>query len=433
MNSTIRVAENSLSQGSLEKLIEEAEQAEYRRDVDRLRAVLDPIWDDLEKDPAIPEADNATRAELLRLCGFFLGYYGHIKSAPDFQERGKDLLTRAIELFERVGSIEGAAKARLNLAWRYQQQGSHEEAAAILDYTKAQFARKKSHPIYLCIRVFESVAFVAKGEIDSAIRVIREIEKDVGRCDDDALRTQFHIEAGFAYTEKRDLNAASHHHRMAVKGAKLLKNDRFTAIAVGNLAYVLKEKGDFAAAHEEIEQAISLNMDAGLEGFLAHNYDTKAQILFDEAEYGRALLAIENALELFAKGEDFAGFADAKLNKARILFKLGETDQSLIVFSEVINLTRKKISETAAHRYAGEYQKLFYCPTGTDFHVEVAGFKKHLLRDALTRAGHVMKKAAATLNISQANLSDIVRRQFPELFDELGIRKRKKRRMGKKS
>ena len=100
----------------------------------------------------------------------------------------------------------------------------------------------------------------------------------------------------------------------------------------------------------------------------------------------------------------------------------------MIIFSEVVSLARGKMSGTAAHQYASEFQKLFYYPAGQDFKVEVARFKKHILREALINAGLLMKDAASSLNISQAMLSDIIRRQFPELFDELGIKKRKTRK-----
>ena len=412
----------------IEVLIEAARAAEERRDADSLHKILKPVWPDLDGEPILPDATPSETAELLRLCGFFLGYWGHLKNKPDYQERGKDILSAAIDLFESEGLEDEAARARLNLAWRYQQQGSHEEAAVILDYIKSQFQSRKRHPLYLCIQVFECVALISRGETNAAVRKIKKIERSVESCRDEPLRAQFHIEAGYVNTEKGDLESALRHYSKAVEAARAMNNNRFLAISIGNLAYVYKKKRDFAAAHEQIDLAIDLNQRSGNQGFLAHNYDTKAQIFFDAGEHGRALLAIENALKLFGEGDDLGGLADALCNKSKILFKLGETEQSLLVLSETIALAKEKISEAAALKYSSEYSALFFIPSGLGYKREVAEFRKHILRESLINAGLVMKDAAASLGISQAMLSDIVRRQFPELFDELGIKKRRSRK-----
>ncbi|NNE67024.1 MAG: hypothetical protein HKN33_10710 [Pyrinomonadaceae bacterium] len=429
MNKGKETLRGTITEKALERLIAEAQHAEKSRDSERMRKSLNAIWPDLEVEPNIPETDSKTAAELLRLCGFFIGYHGHLTNKRDYQERGKDLLSRSIDLFESEGMTEEATGARINLAWRYQQQGAFEEAAVILDYTKATFKGRKTHPLYLSIEMCEIVAEIARGNVKEAIRKIRRIEKAVIESGDEVLKSQFHNEAGFAFAEQGDLVTAESHHRRAAESGKAMGNERFEAISTGNLAFVLKEQRDFEAASAEIEKAIGLNRKGGHDGFLAHNFDTRAQIYFDQGDYGRALLAIENALEIFVMGDDFAGLTEAKLNKSKILFKLGEVSESLLLFADTVSIVKAKVSEAAALRYAEDYSSLFYVHAESGYKKEVAQFRKHILRDALTKSGLVFKTAAETLDISQAMLSDIVRRQFPELFDELGIKKRKSRKV----
>ena len=418
------VAENL----DLLQLIDEARDAEACRDIEKLRNVLSPIWEDLEEYPAFRGTDEEIEAELLRLCGFFIGYYGHLKNKPDFQERGKDLLSASIGLFENLGLNERAAQARLNLAWRYQQQGAYEEAEVIFDFVNEQFKSNRNHPVYLQLRLGQSVVSIAKGDVEAAYGAISEIEPAMEKCDDVRIRAQFHIEAGFVYTEKKNLGRATFHHEMAAVFARKLNNDRFTAIVLGNLAYVLKDEKAYAEAHKQIEKAISLNRDSDQEGFLAHNYDTKAQIHLDEGEYEKALDVIDKSLKLFSKGEDYAGFSDAIFNKVRILLKLHEIDEALLLFSELTELARTKISEAAARKYIGDFRAKVFFDEGRGFKEEVGEFKKFLLKESITDADNLMKDAAVRLKISQANLSDILCRQFPEIFTELGLKRRRSRK-----
>lgn len=419
------------SRTDIELLISEARKAEACRDIELLKSILDPIWPDMDQPPEIPDVEPAEKGELLRLCGFFLGYYGHLNGKSDYQERGKDLLSEAIDEFESAGLEEDAAKARLNLAWRYLQMGSHSEAEAILDYTKAQFGSKRSSPVYLRLKLFDCVTASAAGEFKRALKCVSDLKPAMTKCDDPLIRAQYHIESGYVNTELERLPQALEHYKDAEKFARTLGNERFEAIILGNIAFVLLKQKKYSKSLAQIEKAIALNRNREQNGFLAHNFDTKALALLGLKEPGRALLAINTSLELFRMGEDYAGHCEAIFNKIRILLKLGETEEAMILYAEMISIAMSRISENAARRYARKFEELFFLPKGRGYKTEVAEFKKFILRDALTDANLLMKDAAADLDISQAMLSDILRRQFPELFDELGIKRRKTKKMKK--
>jgi len=414
--------------GEVEQMILAARRAEACRDIDLLGRILAPVLPDVDKDPALPDVEARLKGELLRLCGFFLGYYGHLASKPNYQERGKDLLSEAIDLFESEGLEEKAGEARLNLAWRYLQQGAHAEADAMVQYTKEQFGRRRSSPVYLRLKVFESVAASAAGEFDRAARTIAGLASAMEKCDDPGISGQYHIEAGYVNTELGKYPEALEHYEKAEIYAKALENERFQAIILGNISFVLLHQRRFAGSLKNIEAAIELNRKHGHNGFLAHNFDTKAQILLAQGEQGRALLAIDQSLEYFRAGEDCAGLCEALFNKIRILLKLQEIEEALMLFTELVQTARTNISETSARKFADRFSGLVFYPEGRGYKEEVSEFKKYILKDALTSSGNVMKDAAESLEISQAMLSDILRRQFPEIFDELNIKKRKSRK-----
>ena len=54
------------------KLIEDARNAELCRDIATYRKVLNPVWENLEDEPAVDGLNILLQAEIFRCCGFFL-------------------------------------------------------------------------------------------------------------------------------------------------------------------------------------------------------------------------------------------------------------------------------------------------------------------------------------------------------------------------
>jgi hypothetical protein len=131
------------------------------------------------------------------------------------------------------------------------------------------------------------------------------------------------------------------------------------------------------------------------------------------------------------QSEDFAGLVESLFTKCRILLKLGKVSEGGGMLGELLILANSRIGEFAAQKYADEFSKLIYPLNRTAYPNEVKSFKANLLRQHLTAADRQISKAAATLGISHQNLSDILNNQFPELYIELGIRRRAPRN-GKK-
>ncbi len=70
------------------QLIEEARNAELCRDIEIMQTVVKAFWEDFNHAPDLSVYEKPIRAELLRIAGVFLSFYGYARNKKDYQIRG---------------------------------------------------------------------------------------------------------------------------------------------------------------------------------------------------------------------------------------------------------------------------------------------------------------------------------------------------------
>ena len=380
--------------------------------------------------------ETSLQAEILRLCGFFLSYYGRSHNLKSYQERGKDFLIRAIELFNKRTLPHKSAEAKVTLSLCYWHEGAISECETILAETEAEYANNQLHPVYIQICINRVITLLSKSSenpsnAQQGMEIIKKISTAIEFCEDMRLKAMYHNHAGIYYRYFKEPAKALYHYKEGIKAARRSKNFRYVAINHNNIAFLYKEIKDFSNAHRYVDKAIKFYRDLKEIGWLAHILDTKALIYLEEGRCVAALNTINQALELFQQGEDYNGLVATLFNKSKILLRLNSSSEALFLFTEVISIATSHIGEFAAKKYADEFVNLIYPLNNIYYLSEIRNLKTHLLRKHLKSADGQVTKAAETLGISHQNLSDILNNQFPELFIELGIRRRS-RRNGKK-
>ncbi|MDQ3801854.1 MAG: hypothetical protein M3384_20715 [Acidobacteriota bacterium] len=420
------------------QLIREAKNAELCRDIQASQHILSTVWTDLEGEPLINGLKTSIQAEILRLCGFFLSFYGRSRNLKNYQEHGKNLLTKAIEMFDCKNLSHKSAEAKVMLALCYWYEGSVNECELILEETEKEYENNQIHPVYIQICVNRLLTHYLKGirykdseEFQKGLLIVEKLAAPIELCTDQRLKAMYHNQAGIFFRALKQPDKAAFHYSEAIKTARKSGNMRFVGFNLNNFAYLCKEIGDYTNAHCYIDESSKIFNELNDMGWLAHALDTKAQICLAEEKLVTALSSINKSLNIFYKGEDYSGLADAIFTKCRILLQLGRVSEAIKLSAELIDVASQRIGEFAADKYADEFAKLVYPLKNSSFPNEVKSFKTNLLRNHLTASDLQITKAAQKLGISHQNLSDILNNQFPELYIELGI-KRRSRRNGKK-
>lgn len=412
-------------------LLEEAKNAELCRDIEESRRIFSTFWQDIETDPDVSDFETVIQAELLRLCGFFLSYYGRSQGKANYQLRGKDLLTKAIEIFEELGHLDKIAEARVMLALCYWYEGEIEECESILQFTEEQYKENRLHPVYLqsCLNRLMTLHWKKDTQeaVEKAVEIIEELKVPMDLCQDWRLKTMYHNQAGIFHCHLGKYDEAVFSQNEAIRFARQIKSTRFVATALNNLAFLDMRMGDFQAAHSHIEEAISLFENLNDIGWIPHALDTKTLLLNKENKCEEALETIDSAISYFSKGDDYSGLVDAFWTKIQTLLRLDRKSEALILFSELAGLAAQRIGEVAVQKYADLFADLLYTAKNLPLVNEVKNYKKQLVSQSLRRNNASITDTASELGISHQSLSDILHNQFPELRKEFGLNNRMRR------
>jgi tetratricopeptide (TPR) repeat protein len=413
------------------ELIEKARNAELCRDINASRKILNAVLDNLDEPPRITGLPTFIQADILRLCGFFLNNYGRSRNLKIYQERGKDFLTTAVEMFDRENLSDKSAEAKVMLALCYWHEGAVSECEIILSETEAQFQNNQLHPVYIQICVNRLMTYYWKQEFSKGLEIIDKLAAPIGFCKDARIKTLYHNQAGIIYRAIKQTDKAIYHLNEAIKAARKGGNFLFAAVNLNNLGNACKDVEQFKQAHNCVDESISIFTELQEFAWKAYPLDTKAQIYLAENKLVSANRKVDEALAIYRETKDYAGLVDSLFTKIKILLRLDRMVEAIILFEELIGTCLHQIGEFAAQKYASELAKLLYPLNNASYTNEVRSFKTNLLRKHLTNADLQISKAAETLEISHQNLSNILNNQFPELYIELNI-KRRSRRNGKR-
>lgn len=406
---------------SVDQLIEDGRNAELCRDIDGFLTIFSDIWTDIEVDPELSQFDKNHQAELFRLIGYFLSYYGKARNLPHYQERSKNLLTKSITLFTQLNETYKTAEAKVMLAGCYFFEGAVEESELILEQTKREFDKNHLHPVYLQICINRLVASLSKKQYQESFEILEEIAIPMEFCEDLRLCTLFHEKSGMAYKYTGQFEKAIFHYNQAIHFAAKSKNNLFLALNKNNLANLYKAVKNYELAHKNESEAIDLAYKYKFIGWLPHFLDTKATIYADEGQLELALETINSAISIFKSGEDANGLTEAMWNKCKFLLYLGRKEEAILFFSELMPIASQQMGEFAVKGFVKEFSDLIHIKQNGSLDDEIKSFKKTEILSAFRNSDYSLHKAADILKIDVLSLANILDNEFPELYKQLDI------------
>ena len=221
-----------------------AKQLEKAGKYDAACEVLSEFWPDRNKFLSLNDLDEATKAILLLRIGALSGWLGSTDQAAGSQGTAKDLITKSIEIFERLGQTREAAEAYGDLAVCYWREGSYDEARiALVD--ALDYLGEKDSDLRALLLIRAGIIEERTQQLHEAMRLYNEAAPLLDRSEDHALKGTFHNEYGLVFRqlaapENREdyLDRALMEYTAASFHFELAGNTRFLARVENNLGYL---------------------------------------------------------------------------------------------------------------------------------------------------------------------------------------------------
>lgn len=411
-----------LDETTLTRFFEKVWNAEVSSDVEALYSLFQEIWENIDEDPNFEEYNTVEKAQLLRYYGYFLSHFGQAKNIPFYQERGKNLLTKSIDLFSSLNLFEKATEAEIVLGLCYFYEGAIEESETVYRHVSSLFEGNHLHPLYLRTRLNSILVLQWKGEYQKALEIIEEIEVPMEFCNDVRLLISYHTQAGVIYRGINQYDRAVYHYNKCIEISQQENNWLVVGKVHNNLAFLYKNIRNFDLANFHVEQAISIFRGLNHIGLLPHTLDTKAIIHLEEGKLAAALEIINEAVSAFQKGEDYAGLVDSLWNKSKVLLNLSRKEEAIETFTQLCQIAQMRIGEYAVKRYSKLFAEIIYIKQNGSLEKEVSRFKKSEIVNALRRSKYNFNQAAEILGISDSDhFVKMLNKEFPSIYEELGI------------
>ena len=290
---------------------------------------LNEFWPERDGPPNINDLDEATKAVVFLRVGALAGWLGSTDQAPGSQETAKDLITKSIGIFERLGESRDAAEAHGDLALCYWREGSYDEARIHLGNALGLLGGEDSD-LKAALLIRAGIIEERTQRLQEALRLYNQAAPLVERSEDHALKGSFHIEYGLVFRrlaapENREdyLDRALMEYTAASFHFEQAGNMRYLARVENNLGYLFFTIGKFNDAYKHLDRARHLFLELKDMGAVAQADETRARTLLAENRLAEAERVVRYAVHVLERGDEQAVLAEALNTHGVALARLG--------------------------------------------------------------------------------------------------------------
>lgn len=430
--------------------------------------VLGELWQGVGQRPEVKGLKKPAAAEVLLQCGALSSGIGHARNIRGAQHEAKNLISEAQRLFEEKWLPVKVAEAQSELSICYWRMGAFDDARVMLDKA-ATVVGDKNNEVRARILIRRALVEIWACRYHDALIVLKKAEEFFMKLPD-PIKGRWHTQMGLVLrrlgsAEGRTdyIDRAIIEYIAAIYHYEQSQNDRYCALTLNNLAFLLYRVGKSQEAHEHLDRAGAIFSKLHDPGNLAQVNETRARVLMSEHRYEEAKNVIASSVQVFEEGGDQACLADALTIQATVLARLHDYERSLVLFRRAIEIAanagapgyaghaalsmieehgESRLTEYeiyAAYRSADEYLKdtqdtediarLRACAQivirrliGTqllekDFLLPKAlhSYEARFIETALSRSGGKISQAAKMLGLSHQALSSILKNRHKNL------------------
>jgi tetratricopeptide (TPR) repeat protein len=324
-----------------------AKQLEQGGDYEAAREAMAELWQGLGAPAMFEGLDNETQAQVLLRVGALTGWLGSARQVEGSQEMAKDLISKSVRVFEKLGKRNKVGEARSDLALCYWREGAYDEARIILQDALAEFEDGYTEQRAIAL-LRKAIVERSSTRLNEALSIYKQAVPLFDEMSDHLLAAHFHH--GFANVlnqlssaERRqdyvdqaliEYSAASFHFEQA-------GHTRYQACVDINLGFLFFTLGRFSKAHEHLDRAQVLLTTLKDNLHLAQVDETRARVLLSEGRIVEAEKTVRAAVNTLEKGQAGSWLAEALTTQGIALARSNHPDEARAALERAVSVAEQ--------------------------------------------------------------------------------------------
>lgn len=340
--------------------------------------------------------------------GYFYIYNGKAKNIHGYQEKGKDALSRAIEIYSDLGLYKEKIESETVLGWSYYQEGRIENFEIFLE-TSIQNVNEKDE-VYYFLKVNQLNLYYKEVRINEALEIIDKIKFEIEKTCNIRLLCQFYSCSGLIHRSNNNYELSFSSFISSIKYAQKLRNQRLEGQALNSLAYCHSYFKQFNLALEAVNDALNIFNKTNDLGLKADCLDTKAMILFSQNDLEAALKTIIKAIAFFRESESYLSYAECLWNKILILFKLKKGYEIIETWAELSKVAYEHLEPSRRNKFISQFEEMIIFPFGDSYKEKIEVCQKNIIQPVLDKSDGIVEASRKLGFGTHHTLSNIIKR-----------------------
>lgn len=312
---------------------------------------LGGLWQGVGERPAeVQGFGYGVAAEVLLRVGALSGWIGSSKNIPGAQEKAKDLISESQNLFDKLGNVEKAAEAQVEIGYCYWRAGEFDEARVTIDEALKTLSASDSE-IKAVALIRKAIVEMSAGRLLDAEKILLEAAPFIETFSNHLIRANLHsnlaiILKDLGGDERRDrafieFAAANYHFQQA-------GHLRYQAYTENNLGFLCLVVGKYSEAHSHLERAKNLFRRLGDKSSAAQVDETRARVHLAELNFASAERAARSSVAVLEKSDEKALLVETLTTHASALARLCRYDEARIQFERANQIAIQAGEKTTA-------------------------------------------------------------------------------------
>jgi tetratricopeptide (TPR) repeat protein len=441
------------------------------------RKVMLPLWKNIGDEPNVKGLDPSAAAEVYLCVGILTSWIGSREGIEKSQETAKNLIGRAIRIFESLGDSLKVAESQAEIAYCYLREGGLDEARIMLTEAVQKLSpqgnTKARALLKLAIVEWSASRYnVAHEILTNNASLFKRITNHItlGTYHNELAIVLRHLAEWEPLNREKHLQQAIGEFKTAATYFRLGKNKVFGACVKNNLGLLLLNLGRFKDAHKTLEEARRLSVSTKNKVQTAVIDESRAQVLIAENKLKAAEEVARRSVHVLEKSGHQGHLTESLITHGVALARLGKSQQALVTLerayatgqqagalnkaglaaltiieeldeapTQALSLAFDRASEWLPSPKSDELgprlnaaaRKLFARLSGSaeldcealeiktfNFFEEVHRLEENLIRNKLSEANGKITTAAKRMGMSYQGLAYMIKNRHPALLKE---------------